>query len=468
MGLLIGTPGGWAGDWQITPRVGIDNTYTDNVSVETRGNENSDLITTVSPGLSVRGTGARLTLNFDAALQRLNFLKDSDGDQFRQQFTGSGTAELFEDTVFIDAQASVDRQTIDAAAPVAGNDVNSSTNQTTVRTYNISPYFRHHFANWADSIARYRFSGSSTGGNALADSQTVSSSFSLTSGRNFSRFPWSINTNNEVTQGAADSPSLKRRTIDGDFRYVLTPAVTLILGLGHERITDQSLNQAPDGMIWDAGFLYQPSSRTSIEATYGDRFDSQTISFNMNHQITTRSTISASFSEEIRTSQQLQSDLLLFLGVDAQGVLIDTRTGLPFNPGDFGFSLVENSFRTERLNVVFTTTRDRMSLSLQAFVEQRDTDATGVSQMLMGFTLSGNRRLTRRSTTTFSLNYENNDFGTTDGRKDDSMSVATSLAYRILTGVDATVGYNLTWRNSNTEGNGLLANSVTMGLRKEF
>ena len=77
-----------AGEWTFTPRFNINETYTNNVLLVENGEE-GDFITMVSPGLSVRGEGPRLSSNIDYNLQQRYYLDKTRLDGENHQLQGN-------------------------------------------------------------------------------------------------------------------------------------------------------------------------------------------------------------------------------------------------------------------------------------------------------------------------------------------------------------------------------------------
>ena len=53
-----------AGDWKLSPRFQIEETYTDNVNL-TENDRSGDFITTLTPGFSLRGDSSRVKTAVD-------------------------------------------------------------------------------------------------------------------------------------------------------------------------------------------------------------------------------------------------------------------------------------------------------------------------------------------------------------------------------------------------------------------
>src|SRR6185295_11152592 len=90
-----------AAKWTITPSAALDELYTDNLGLRPdSADRNSDFVTTITPAITVRGSGGRINLNGDYSFSQLFHVQDPDADTHRQFLNASGTAELWEQSVF--------------------------------------------------------------------------------------------------------------------------------------------------------------------------------------------------------------------------------------------------------------------------------------------------------------------------------------------------------------------------------
>ncbi|MHA1113370.1 MAG: TIGR03016 family PEP-CTERM system-associated outer membrane protein [Alphaproteobacteria bacterium] len=464
---LAAKPGA-AADWDVTPAVSLTSIFSDNAYVNAEGAEQSDVITTVAPGVSVRGTGGRVQANFDYALQRVHYLNDNDRGEFRQELVGNGAAEIYEDQVFVDARASVSRQIVSSAGPVTGTEFDDSTNVTEVRNFEISPAFRHHFGNWVDTIARNRFSQVTTDSTTVTNTSTVGSEFSASSGSRFSVFTWTLSLTDDKTIRDGDAPRIKTRFINADGRYAVNRKISLLGGVGHEEIDDPTLTTEPNGVTWNIGAALRPGPKTDVTVTYGQRFDSENWAADAVYRISSRTQLSASYQESIQISQQAINEDLSFLGVDDQGNLIDTRTGMPFEFESASFGLTSDAFRSKSLNAAFTATRRRQSFSLDGGWQSQKTDSTGIEQTVLSAGGSWNRSLNPRANATAAFTFRHTDFGTPDGRKDNFYVASLSYNHVISETVSGSLSYIHTERTSNVSGNGQSDNVITLSLSKSF
>lgn len=468
MALLLAAAPSRAADWDITPSIGLTSALSDNAYQNAQGAEQTDLITTVAPGVSVRGTGGRAQANFDYALQRVHYLDDDDRGEFRQNLVGNGTVEIYQDQIFVDAQASISRQTINSAGPVTGSEFDDNSNVAEVRSFEASPAFRHHFGNWVDTLTRNRVSRVTTDSTAVTDTTTIGAEFLATSGSRFSVFTWSISGTEDKTFRDGDAPRIKTRFVNADGRYAVNRKVSLLGGVGHEKIDDPTLNPEPEGVTWNIGAALRPGSKTDVTVTYGHRFDGENWAAEGAYRFSSRTQVSASYQETIQISQQAINEDLAFLGVNDQGVLIDTRTGLPFSFESANFGLTSDATRNQSFTLVATATRRRQSFRLDGGWQTQKADSTGIEQTVLSAGGSWTRSLNPRATATASFSYRHTDFGTADGRKDDFYLATLSYNHVISETVTGSLSYTHTERASTVSGGGQSDNVVTLALTKTF
>ena len=86
-----------AADWRITPHLWVSEVYTDNVTLAPKGQRQSDLITRITPGVSVNKTGNRLKVNASYNLETLTYLRDSRRNGVNHQLNASADAEWLEE-----------------------------------------------------------------------------------------------------------------------------------------------------------------------------------------------------------------------------------------------------------------------------------------------------------------------------------------------------------------------------------
>ena len=455
-----------AGEWRITPSFGVSETFTDNVDLTQDGR--SDFITTLNPGLSVRGTGARAHLNLDYKPSVLIFAKDSGRSDFQQTLSGTGQVELYEDVFFVDASASITQALISSTSATSASGVTDTNNRTDQRTVSLSPFIRHHLGSWADIENRYTFTQSSSGGGGIDNTLTNQFTSTTRSGSRFQVLSWTLLADASTTDRPGSSRTDNRATARADFQYAFNRLFSALFGLGYEVVNDDTLTSNVNGLTWNIGFLATPGPRSSVRITYGRRFGADNLSMDASYKITTRTSVRAQFTQTITTTQRLDSTALGNLSVDANGAIINTQTGLPFTGDNSGFGLTDSAVRQDRFSIVLNGTRGRNTFNVQGFWEKRNTDATGVDEKILGVTAQFSRRLTRKLSANLTTTYRYDDFGTSDGRREHEIQFNGSLSYNLYRNVSGSLAYFRSVRSSSLGGTSFTENGVTVSLQAQF
>ena len=460
--------------WRVTPRLTVEESYNSNIDLAPKGQEKSDFVTTVSPGASVRGSGRRLQLNFDYDPEQVFFLKNSDENELRQQFRGLTSAELLEQLLFFEASGSVNQQFTNNTGAIGGTTATTSNNLSTVQTYTLGPVVRNHLGTFADTEARYTFSAVTVDGDDVSDTTTNALSFLMRSGRDFSTIGWTFTANASEAErsggvGTFDGTKTERQLAKLDTQYALNSSLSLLAGAGYEKIEDPTLNEQPDGEIWDLGFQYRPNSVSSGRFTAGQRFDGANYNLDVDYRPSPSTRFRAGFLQQINTSQELAVQNLSSLGVSQSGVLIDQATGRPFLPGDPQFGITNAAFRQDRFTAGFETSSLRNRYNFDIFDEKRDFDSqVNNNTHSRGISLGFNRSMTPLLSFNAGGSYSRTDFENLGDRQDDFYSATTGLAYRLSDTAQARLNYRYTDRQSSTPNNDIIENVVTLTLSKEF
>ncbi len=299
--ILISPAYSAAADWKIVPRLSLMETYTDNVRLATQGNEQSDFITQINPGISLAGTGARLKINANYSMQNLFYANQSNQNRTNHQLSSGANAELIKHFFFLDSRASISQQNISPLGPLTNNNENITNNRTTVRTYSISPYIRHKFSNFASAQARYTYNtvNSDVGGQSGSQSDIIL--LSLTSGSAFRTLGWGLNYTKQKYSNLGFIPIETERYM-GNLRYRISSKFSLTGTGGYEQFGYTPINGVASGSFWNAGFIWTPSQRTSITGNAGERFFGKTYNLMASHR-TRRSAWSLNYNESITTTR---------------------------------------------------------------------------------------------------------------------------------------------------------------------
>jgi uncharacterized protein (PEP-CTERM system associated) len=292
-----------AADWKIAPRLNLLETYTDNVTLAARGNEISDFITQINPGISLTGTGARLKVNANYTMQNLFYANQSNQNTTMHQLSSGASAILIKNLFFLDSTANISQQNISLLGPLTTNNENITNNRTTVKTYSISPYILHNFSNFASTQAHYTHNAVYTNAGGLSGSQSDRILLSLTSGSDFRTLGWGLNYNKQKIDGLGTlGTSVENEQYTGNLRYRVSSRFSLTGTSGYQKYSYTSITGISAGSFWTTGFIWTPSERTNITANTGKAFFGTTYTLTASHR-TRRSTWSLNSNQNITTTR---------------------------------------------------------------------------------------------------------------------------------------------------------------------
>jgi uncharacterized protein (PEP-CTERM system associated) len=143
----------------------------------------------------------------------------------------------------------------------------------------------------------------SSSSNALFNSQADGYQASLNSGTAFRNFQWGLNYSNQQVHYERTNRTVEFERSIASLRYMVTSQFGLTATGGYERNTFISIRGSPSSPTWTAGFIWQPSQRTSVAFNAGQRFYGDTYSALASHR--TRMTVwDLSYDENITTFNQ--------------------------------------------------------------------------------------------------------------------------------------------------------------------
>lgn len=292
----------------VTPRLTVGTTFTDNVGLRESGEEISDLILRVSPGVSATADGNRVSGQADYSLRNLYYLREDDRNQATHLFNLRGNAEVLEDFFFLDASAQRREQAFSLIDPAGLGGGVGENEATEVTNWRVSPYVTQRLGRFANVTARYAHDRTEYG-RGVRDQYTDTYMVNMDSGTLFGRFFWNADYSLRETeyQEDADNPTLgddvRLETISGTAGWELTRNLRVFGTVGEERNEYSSAVDDREGSFWNAGFTWAPSRNTSLEATAGERFFGDTYSLSLQHR-RRRTLWEASYYEEISTTQR--------------------------------------------------------------------------------------------------------------------------------------------------------------------
>ncbi len=466
LGLALMFAGGsaFAGEWRIVPRVSVNESYTDNVNLAASGLEDDDFITEVTPSISLRGQGGRLSANFDYSLQQLFYSNDSDRNSLSHQLQANANAELVKQILFLDVDASARQENTSNSGRLSDSNISVTGNRNEVYTWRISPVARHHFGNYANGEAKVTVDQvlNSGGGN----STSTGSDLLIDSGSRFSRLPWSLSYSQQRVDNESGTISSFER-FNGTLRYVFNRKYSAFVNAGVENNKFSTSQDDSDGFSWDAGATWTPSSRTRLEAGYGERFFGNNYSFSLSHQ-SRRAAWTASYSEDITTTRQSQLDRQLIPLLDAFGApILDPGTGLLVQVPVDSATITEEVLVAKQFQGGVTLRGRRTDASINVFNTQRDFQLSGGNETVFGGSASVSRQLSQRTTVSLSGGWQQSELagGT---REDQLWNAGVSMTRQFARDLSAQADYRRVQQESDLAANEYEENRFSLNLNLSF
>lgn len=290
--------------WKFTPTVGATETYTDNVSLQRDELAHGQFVSEAIGGFALTGKGPRLQLSASARVHQFAYTDGSipNLNDREREYNASALAKLADD-VFLDLYAASGPQSISAFGPQVNDNLYSMGNRTTVNSWRISPYVRHHYGNVADLLLRYSRDGVDAGErNPFGSSTASTGNLNLTSGSAFRTVGWGLTYTHQDMNNRLGGPSSFENALF-DLRWRYSPQISATASTGYDSYDYKALGGTTAGRSWSAGFIWTPSSRTRVQASFGRRYFGKTGSLAASHH-SRHSVWSINYSDAVTTSRQ--------------------------------------------------------------------------------------------------------------------------------------------------------------------
>ena len=267
--IVIYHPCSYASDWIITPSVSLTETYSDNVNLDTSGNEEGAFVTVLSPGVSIRKDGKRNRLNLDYRMQNIHNAGGDENLDISQQFQFNSNSEIVRNSLFLDLDSSLTQQNI-TNIRASNNNLNGGGNRTDVFNYGISPYWTPHLNGYVDGEVRFTYDELNTDSGAASDAENFEYSVRLDSGRRFSRFTWFVDHNKRVQKNDSGS-NVRFQDSLVELRGNINRHYSVFTQIGYSKNNFQSTtNLNNNGLIYLAGARWNINQSFMVEGGLGN------------------------------------------------------------------------------------------------------------------------------------------------------------------------------------------------------
>ncbi len=370
LGLLSLPVSSLAGEWIISPSIGIDHIYTDNVFLSTEDPQ-SENITRVRPTLSVFKEGARGNFDFNYAPEYRYFWDDTQSNQTINLLRTSGNLEVVENQLFIDAWATSD-QTQLSSGRSSPDGITGTTEPIDYYILGLSPYYTTRFGNTSVLEARYSVDKVDYSDDLAVNSTSQTLDLVLGSGTYTVAHAWELAATHTVEDFAGEARDNKISRFRGEYIQQLSRRWALAFAAGYE---DYQLvnNNDVDGDIWSLGLIITPSSHTRFAIGGGERAFGDDYYMDFLHQ-TAFTVWRLGFTRDYISARDETTEDTLFLRQDEFGELV--RDAVLDNPPPVSVTgistLSADYYESDRLNGSVTFRSTRTQAMLRASLIKRD------------------------------------------------------------------------------------------------
>jgi hypothetical protein len=432
----LGAPVG--GGWTVVPRIDWQEELTDN-ALQQHSPRQADLVTFITPGISIAGDLPRVQLTFDFAPTLALYARTSDLNALTEQMNGLGNITLIPDLFYVDVrvvsgvhsiygglggQGTVGAPagaaaTAQTSIPIlAGNSLGlNRDNEVQTASVGISPYLLQRFGDWgtgklgdsvnltrSDELSGFASSPFPTGG---AYGQTLISNeenahfvtgdfleaFQDTFDADLSQSQTTTDADSAAFTGGVATPASvytsSRVVVTDQVNYAANRSLNVFVSGGHEDITYSTQNgQAVTGitgvppihdLTWSFGGTWTPNPDSSLTVSYGHLNGFNSLTVNGHYQATARTMLTVSYGSTLGTQLEYVQNQLNLAAPGANGVSVNGLTGGSLFGATNALGVQDGVFRTTTLTVGSQTTWDRDIVSINLLMATQTSSGSNSS-----------------------------------------------------------------------------------------
>ncbi len=305
--------GGFSGEgpsnnWRIEPTLRVGLTWSDNVRLSNEGKHVADWSLRVEPGFATSGRTSRSYGSFRASVNANVYASEDSLNRTNLNMYGTGTVDLYERKLLLDASATASQEQITTIGAPAGGVAYNPNNATQLTTFSLSPYFRWQWGARETGEVRYRATLSDSSNKVLNNSLRQDVSLVVGNGASPDPLGWFLTGNHSVIKydTANDSKTSDARLYG---IYAIDPMFKLRADVGYERNNFAAFG-GEARQIYGGGFEWTPSPRTRLAGMTERRFFGNSY----NYEFVWRgalSSFSTTFVRDVTTTSSTLSSLQL-------------------------------------------------------------------------------------------------------------------------------------------------------------
>lgn len=453
LGLFLVQPA-FSIDWQISPRVTVGVSHSDNVHLATAGNEVSDQVLQVTPGVAASYTGPRFEADIDYQGQVLQYRDDSNLNEVYHQLDAEATGWLVPESFSLDGLISVRQQIIDRTAPIPTSTISGAGNLTDETTAYLSPRWQILFSDRVRADIRYAISEIDYDDDSLSESNQKAFAAVLESIQQADRLYWAAKyRKSEVDFENQEEVSFEHTTLETGIPIANRTSLVLLVGYEENNFRLSNGNDAPDDRLWMVGVRTQRADRYEFELLAGNRVFGDTYSFRWMQRGRQWST-EAMYTEDYVTYADARLE-------------IDPSAAETILPGTGLSGVAPEVYLRERAQLGATLERPKTTLRVAMYDENRHYQTTNNQESLKGIELMLNWRVGTRTSFIISGGTQENQLAGTNAT-DDLKQMRLGVQRRIGPRVVANFNVGRTDQTSTDSTREYVENTATLSATIAF
>jgi uncharacterized protein (PEP-CTERM system associated) len=304
----IRAPGGAGGPpgWRVTPSISVFETLTNNVNLAPSGSEQTDLITQITPAVSISGNGRRVQLNGTVAASGVLYLNEDQNNRIDPRVSLLGSVEAIERFFFIEGAASVTQTFFTPFGPQPIGLSNETNNRYTAATYRLSPYITGVFPGNVTYTVRNDNIWTNLSNAPISQGNAYTNILNAVVSSPVEPWGWQVDANRTETEYSAQTQTYLTQIARLRLLYAVTPQLQVNVVGGYE--SNDFPGSDYTGAVYGGGFRWRPDPLTTVAANWQERFFGSSYDFLVERR-TPLSVWGINGSRGVTTTPQLLANL---------------------------------------------------------------------------------------------------------------------------------------------------------------
>jgi uncharacterized protein (PEP-CTERM system associated) len=424
-----------AADWNLSKQIGLETTFSDNLDLSA-SDKVSDVFFSLNPGFVLQREGRYLQADIAYSPHLTYYFSESSNNRLDHDLQANAQAELYEDRFFVDVTATAQQEFINPLQ-ARGDTNNTTDNIQTTYSYIISPSLTSNLGRHAEVLFAVENSGvfySQEG----ADSYSYGANLQLRSRQDSSRrFIWELNTETETVEYESNQNDFN--SLSMTVGRELTNQLKIAMFVGYEN-NNYASTEETSGMQWGSVLDWNPTSRTSLQAIFGEHYYGTSSNLEFQHR-KKRSAWSVSYTRELASARSQTAQQSAFSFEDSFGEPTIPNVGQTESKSlnVDNASPTSDVFLSDQFSLEYALETRRSNLSANLSYVNRDYGEIQGTESAVQLSLDWTRQLSAKTSGFTGFSWRQTDAGDTE----ESDTSARNEEFSVRTGLSRTLSEHL-------------------------